>query len=286
MRIALTGSSGFIGKRVARCALEQGHAVWPFDREAAPAIDLTRVPLDFSGQDTIIHLAARADVRNNWNELHDIERDNVTATLRTLDAARKANVKSFVFVSTGAVYARAPGYVTEDTVVVASSPYAASKLAGEAYLQAYAERCGWNWYVVRLAACFGTGYHHGHVRDFVDQARDGNPVLTLDDGRTMRPAVHVDDVADILVSLADGSRYSGIYNVTGGLWSWRNTIEVMSDLCGSRVKFIAKQRPNGWIGDGHGATWDGAKLRAAGLTPKRRVVDGVIDAVRGLGWPS
>ncbi len=238
--------------------------------------------------DAVIHCAAHADVRHNWINVARIEQDNLIATLRVLEAARCGRVDTFVFVSTGAVYAAHDGPVDEDTVCRATSPYAASKLACEAYVQAYAEKCEWRWYILRPAACVGSGYHHGHIADFVRMAREGT-IYALDDGTVDRPAVHVEDVAETLVKLATGETDapSGIYNVTGGLWNWKRTVSLMGGMRAAPVNYEA---PNGivkgWLGGSQGATWDSMRLARYNLAPRRSIEQGVHDALRGLGWPT
>lgn len=275
MKVAVTGSAGFIGKHVVRVIYERGHEHRGFDRESG--VYLERDLYSFAGFDAVIHCAALADVRHNWEHvaLKNIQRDNVDATMCVLEAARQAeSVKTFVFVSSGAVYAEHHLTVDETTPCVASSPYAASKLAGEAYTQAYAIKCGWRWHCVRPAAVFGRGYHHGHIADFVAQARDTGKIHALDRGMT-RPAIHVEDLAESLATLALGGPTefdSGIVNESGGEWSWRDTAAVMG------IQATHELRDGGWVGDSKGASWQ----------PRhgRTIVSGVKDSLRSLGWPS
>lgn len=289
MKVAVTGSQGFIGTHVAGILGGREHDVAEIDRtqfglDLTSTTDARRISDQLFGAGAIIHCAAHADVRQNWFDegLRGVERDNVIATLRLLGLARWTLGRGlpFVFVSTGAVYAGCADYVAEGSIIRATSPYAASKLAGEAYVQAYAEKFGWRWYVVRPAACFGSGYHHGHVRDFVTQVHNTGRVHALDSGQVQRPAMHVEDLADALVELATGDHPSGIYNAAGGVWSWRNTIELMG-LAPDKV--TCEDRESGWVGDSKGATWDGTKL-ARIIAPKRKIADGVRDALTSCGW--
>lgn len=285
--IVVTGSAGFVGRHVYQLAGEvTGECPFGIDRASGAGYDLNVAPLDraLQGATAIIHCAAHADVRRNWDELGTIQRDNVDATMRLLQAASMIpTLRSFVFVSTGAVYAGAGGQRDEGDAVTATSPYAASKLAGEAYVQAYAERFGWRWCVTRPAACFGRGYHHGHVADFVAQARDRGTIHALDNGAVRKPAVHVEDLARVLVEAATNERGpSGVLNVVGGVWGWRDTVRMMG------VPFSCADRTTGWIGDSATATFDARRLRDAwpDVTPSRAIHHGVRDALDSLGWPA
>jgi nucleoside-diphosphate-sugar epimerase len=258
------------------------HDAVGFDRQGPNGVHLDRDLFSLAGCDAVIHCAAHADVRHNWedNALRYLQRDNIDATMCVLEAARKApTVRAFVFVSTGAVYAGARGYVTgHEPLPPCTSPYAASKLAGEAYVQAYALKCGWRWCAARPAACFGTGYHHGHVRDFVDMQRRRG-IHALDDGSVPRPGVHVEDVAEALVRMAVHDVASDSYDLAGGLWGWPDTLELMG------VQNVSwEDRKQGWIGDGSGAVWGGAQMINIIGKPARPIADGVRDALTSLGW--
>jgi nucleoside-diphosphate-sugar epimerase len=288
MRIAVTGHKGFIGGHVLAAARD--HDVWGLDRAGDPGVRLEEMRADaFSGEgvEAVIHLAAHADVRNNWDNLFTLNRDNIEATYRTLEAVRRCGtVKTFVFISTGAVYAGHEGGVTPDTVPIATSPYAATKLAGEAYVQAWAEKCEFRWFVLRPAACFGGGYHHGHIADFVRQMRLNGKIHALDDGRTARPGLHARDLAETCVKLVAEPDYpGGVYNLSSGLWGWRDTIEIMRRIGGGKaVPVTHEDRPSGWLGDGQGAHWTSQRLGRLGIEMLHDVEDGVRDALVGLGW--
>lgn len=281
MRIAVTGSEGFIGSHVVQALGD--HDVLPMDRKhPTHPIELTELDFDWfarEGTEAVVHLAAHADVRENWNQLGHIDRDNHQATHAILDGARYSpKCKTFVYVSTGAVYASNSGFVTEETPCIASSPYAASKLAGEAYVQAYATKCGWRWYVLRPAACFGSGYHHGHVADFVRMAKEDGKIHAVNRG-DRRPAVHVFDLTRAIVECATGDMPSGIYNVSGGIWGWRDTVTLM----GPKVPVTNDSKMRGWLGDSGGAHWESEKLRRY-IDIQHDVKDGVSDALTSLGW--
>lgn len=291
MKIAVTGSAGFVGSWVVEAALVRGHAVTGLDRiptKRYSGCELTLMqPARLADADAIIHCAAHADVRGNWEGrgFDQCLEDNLEATLRLLSCAQDTwTVGSFVFVSTGAVYAAYGDYdVSEADHCRATSPYAASKLSCEAYVQAYAERCGWRWYVLRPGACYGRGYHHGHIADFVGKFNAYGKISTI--GPSIdQPGVHVLDLAEALVSMATDDAPSGIYNVSAGDWSYVQTIGVMSEMLGSRVSWENDGRLQGWLGANRGAHMNSNKLATLGLNPKRSIESGVREALASLGW--
>src|SRR5271169_3503371 len=162
MNFLVTGGAGFIGSHVCERLLRDGHSVWAFDdlnsfydpqfkqrnlREIQSLAkpfefvhgDITdRAALDeiFSSVkfDQVIHLAARAGVRPSLVEPALYQRVNVEGTVNVLEAARTNGVKKIIIASSSSVYgvnSKVP-FSESDPIFSAISPYAASKLAGEA----------------------------------------------------------------------------------------------------------------------------------------------------------
>ncbi|WP_158222833.1 NAD-dependent epimerase/dehydratase family protein [Rhodopirellula sp. MGV] len=131
MRIALTGATGFLGRHLID-ELAPKHDLQAWHRgEKPPAAeapvlwimgqlgDATSTEALLRGVDAVIHsglhrvgesfLASGDDPIDYWNR-------NATGSLRLLEAARKANVKRFVFVSSGAVHDDVlPGHPLDET---------------------------------------------------------------------------------------------------------------------------------------------------------------------------
>lgn len=285
MRILVTGSSGFVGRHIVDTALRNGHTVYGLDRKpkvrAIPNVKCDLADIDsfiVPEVDCIIHAAAYADIRNNWErgEADKLFKDNVTATHNLLKcAADMGTVNKFVFVSTASVYdGGGPHY--ESFYAEARSPYAASKLAGEAYCQAFGVAHGWETSVVRLTMCVGEGYHHGHVVDFVRMI-DGGYVEAKDNGANRKDAVHVIDAAEAIVHVAQLPKDPrGVYNVASGeLWNWTDTVRVLGyDL----DKVVRADCDAGWVGDAVGLRVSTLRLLESGWSPKRKLEDGVREA--------
>lgn len=289
MHVLITGGCGFVGSHIVSSVSARRHRITVIDRVAMPCEGMLRMDLRdvgpdvFAGVDTIIHCAAHADISRNWVDgLLGVYQDNVEATWSLLKAAGTSKTaKRFVFVSTAAVYGGGGPHVEAETCI-ASSPYAASKLGGEAMVQAWAERHGWQWYCARLAGCVGTGYAHGHVADFVRMAKENGVINALDDGMQRKTMVHVKDASDALWLMANGQIDPGIYNVASDdVWSWRDTVAIMG---GVSVEYESKQ--GGWIGDPINLRVSNAKLRRAGWEPVRTIAQGVHEALGELGWDS
>ena len=161
--ILVTGMSGLIGG-AARKRLEPRARLTALNRSDVPGVTTVRADLSdldairpaFEGQDTVIHLAAKAGDRHTWEELRDT---NVIGARNVLEAARLAGCRRVVFASSGATVAgweREEPYraivegryddVPEDWVRIrhdmATRPngmYASTKVWGESLARHYAD---------------------------------------------------------------------------------------------------------------------------------------------------
>ena len=247
MRVMVTGGAGFIGSHVVDALLARGDEVHVVDNLAtgsrdnlASAAELHE--LDIRDQaleqlvarlrpDVIFHLAAQADVGTSV-ERPTFDADvNVVGTVRVLEAARTADAR-VVFSSTGgAIYGECERPATEHDEPQPSSPYAASKLAGEGYLATWNRLYGAGHVTCRFANVYGPRQmptlEGGVVAIFLDRMRDGQDTEIFGDGEQTRDFVYVGDVVAAMLAAA-ASPLGGIFNVGSGV---PTTIRELHRLC-------------------------------------------------------
>ncbi|MFN7696545.1 MAG: NAD-dependent epimerase/dehydratase family protein, partial [Deltaproteobacteria bacterium] len=156
--------------------------------------------------DAVSHQAAQTSVSVSTREPVRDAQVNVLGTLHLLEAAVRTGVAHLVFASTGgAIYGEvaAPAKATLETPQRPLSPYACSKLAGEAYLRRYAHDFPLKTTVLRYANVYGPRQDpHGEagvVAIFSQRLLAGEPIrvnarrLEGDEG-CVRDYVFVGDV--------------------------------------------------------------------------------------------
>jgi UDP-glucose 4-epimerase len=250
----VTGGAGFIGSHLAEALTAAGRTVRVLDdlstglaenlAHIAPtpelihgsATDAATVARAVVGCETVFHLAALASVAKSVEDPLASHAACATGTLNVLDAARRAGVRRVVYAGSASAYGGAsdPAGQDEDTPLVALSPYAAAKLAGEFYTQAFAHTYGLETVRLRFFNVFGPRQrpdspYSGVIAIFTALLSAGRAPTVHGDGLQSRDFVYVSDVAKALVLAADTAGVSGrVYNVgTGGSV---NLLELIAEL--------------------------------------------------------
>jgi UDP-glucose 4-epimerase len=238
-RCLVTGGGGFIGSHLTDALLALGRPVRVLDdfstgrRENVPAgvevvdgsvTDPAACARAADGCEVVFHLAALASVAKSVEDPPASHAVCATGTLHVLDAARKAGVRRVVYAGSASAYGGAsdPAGQDEDTPLVALSPYAAAKLAGEFYCQAFAATYGMETVRLRFFNVFGPRQradspYSGVIAIFAGALTAGRTPTVHGDGLQSRDFVYVSDVADALIRAADTPGVSGrVYNVGAG----------------------------------------------------------------------
>jgi UDP-glucose 4-epimerase len=154
------------------------------------------------GVDAIVHLAARAGIDDSVRDPLGTFEANVAWSVGLLDAARLAGVRRFVFASSNAAAGDHPPPSDERDLPHPLSPYGASKLAVEAYGQAYAATYGLAACALRFSNAYGPNSLHKRsvVAAWLRAAMNGQPIEINGDGTQTRDFVFVDDLASAVIA--------------------------------------------------------------------------------------
>jgi UDP-glucose 4-epimerase len=167
---------------------------------------------------------------------------NATGTLYVAQAARQAGAH-LVVASSSSVYGRNPVQPkAEDMPTMPASPYAASKLATEAYARAYQESFGVPTTVFRFFNVFGPLQAADHayaavIPAFIAAALRGEPVTVHGDGEQSRDFTYVATVAEVLARTAlDRLTSPGPVNLAWGTSTTLNElIAMLAEILGTPV---------------------------------------------------
>lgn len=148
--------------------------------------------------EAVIHLAAKAGVRNsilNPSEYFDI---NVNGTLTLLEAMSSNGIKNLVFASSSSVYGNQNGKLKEtDTCNEQISPYAVSKKTAELFNFSYHVNFKMNVINLRLFSVYGKNQRPDLViHKFFKQISQNKPIEIYGNGQTRRDYTYIDDVVE------------------------------------------------------------------------------------------
>lgn len=209
--VALTGATGFVGAHLCSELLRLGFRLRPMVRRSAglenevETGDLERCA-DLSGPlagvDSVVHLAARAHVLRDdaADPLGEYRKANVDATLRLAEAAARARVRRFVFISTvkvnGEATTAAPFTVSDRPMPV--DDYGATKLEAERGLADICRASGMEYCILRPPLVYGPGVR-GNFARLTGMILRGIP-LPLGSVRNRRSLISVYNLNDAIVA--------------------------------------------------------------------------------------
>ena len=303
MKCIVTGGAGFIGSNLADLLVEQGHEVVVIDSMVAGRVEnlegieskIKLVTIDlldsgwqkhFKGADRVYHIAADPDVRGSARKSYEVFENNVTATVRVLEAMKEYDVKEIVFTSTSTVYGEASVIPTPETYspMLPISIYGASKLACEAMISSYAATYGWHAWVYRFANIIGKRSTHGVIYDFVQKLR-ANPeeLEILGDGTQSKSYLSVEECVKAMVFAPTISHETfNFFNIGSEDWvTVKRIAELVADemqLPDVKFKFTGGDR--GWVGDVPKMQLSVDKLKSFGWNPGITSEDAVRAAIR------
>ena len=312
-QVFVTGAAGFIGSSLVDRLLADGVRVTGWDnfttgqeRFLAAALqhpkfrlvrgdnlDLPGLTRAIQGVDFVFHLAANADIKDGWQHPRKDLEQNTIATFNVLEAMRANGVRRIAFSSTGSTYGEATLIPTPEDAPfpVQTSLYAASKVAGETLISAYAEGGQLDEaYIFRFVSILGERYTHGHVFDFYRQlVAHPDRLQILGDGQQRKSYLYVQDCVDAVLHVTrahtarEARHRTQVYNL--GTAEYVRVVDSIGYICaalGLKPKLEYTGGDRGWIGDNPFIFLETKKIQATGWQPKLTIEQGIIKTLRWL----
>jgi dTDP-glucose 4,6-dehydratase len=233
MKLLVTGAAGFIGSTYVRL-VSSDHEVLVLDKLTyagrrenldgtgaklvVGAIEDPRVVRTvMEGCDAVVNFAAESHVDRSIADQEAFARTHVIGTGVLLDAVRELGVARFVQVSTDEVYGSiASGSFTETSPLDPSSPYSATKAAGDLLVSAHAHTHGVEAVICRGSNNYGPRqYPEKLIPLMVLNALHGDPLPVYGDGRQVRNWLFVEDFCRAIDLVLREGRPGEAYNAGG-----------------------------------------------------------------------
>lgn len=241
--ILLTGGAGFIGSHVTEALLGRGDTVVVLDNfddfytpevkranlagvtthdrfhliegDIRSAADLERA-FGAATYDAVIHLAARAGVRPSISDPALYADINATGTAKVVEHVSRHEVPHLVYGSSSSVYGSTTVVPFSETAAAdrPSSPYAATKRAGELLCYAHHELSGASATALRLFTVYGPRQRpEMAIHRFARLLSSGEEVVVFGDGSARRDFTYVDDIVAGIVAAVDRPQGYAVYNL-------------------------------------------------------------------------
>lgn len=314
MKILVTGAAGFIASNLIPRLLGRGDDVAGVDNfflgkreyvaehprftfHELDLLDLDRVVrlFDEFRPDRVWHLAANSDISYGTKYTDFDLKGGTLVTYNVLEAMRRTDVREILFSSSGAVYGEPTVMPTPEDYgpILPISLYAASKVACEGLITAFAHNYDIRAWIYRFGNVVGPNPTHGVIHDFVLRLRDDpSKLVVLGDGTQSKPYVYVEDTLDGMEFGAVNAReHVNVYNLAVDdqtsvreIADW--TIEALG-IDRGKIDVQYGDSPRGWRGDVPQVKLDTRRMTALGWTPKhssreavRRTIAEVVEQFR------
>ena len=201
-KILVIGGSGFLGSHVADALSDDGYQVTLFDHRPSPylredqkqivgdILDQAQIRECIEGQDMVFHFAGIADIDECDKKPVDTVKFNILGTTYVLEACREFGVKKLVFASSAYVYSNAGSF------------YRVSKQACENLIEAYRDKYGLKYVILRYGSLYGPrSDRRNSLYRMCEQALTEHKIIYGGTGDEKREFIHVFDASRMSVEV-------------------------------------------------------------------------------------
>lgn len=267
MKSIVTGGCGFIGSHLVDRLLQENHDVIVIDncstgrlenlehQKTNPKLKIVQVDIccyekilpHFKDTDWVFHMAALADIVPSIQNPSAYFHSNVDGTFSVLQAAKKENVKRFMYTASSSCYGIPDVFPTDELAEIRPEyPYALTKRMGEelvlhwgkVYDLPVVSLCLFNVYGPRSRT---SGTYGAVFGVFLGQKIAGKPYTIVGDGTQTRDFTYVKDVVDAFITAAKSNIVNERFNVgSENTYSVNKLVELLGGAKAEKV-FIPKR---------------------------------------------
>lgn len=241
MKSVVTGGAGFIGSNLVDQLVKKGHKVVILDnfstgklsnisRNSKKKVKIIKIDISlnksldkyFRGVNYVFHLAGLASFIPSIENPNKYFSSNVVGTFNVIQAAKKANVKKFIYTASASCYGVPDKFPTsENDKIKLMHPYAFTKWQAEELIMHWMKIYNFPAISLRLFNVYGprlsaSGPYRAVFGVFLAQKLANKSLTIVGNGKQTRDFVHVKDLVRVILKAASSKKIGKIYNVGGG----------------------------------------------------------------------
>jgi nucleoside-diphosphate-sugar epimerase len=262
MLYLVAGGAGFIGSNIVAALVSRGLKVRVLDNFSSGGRsnlagledrieliegdirDYWTVTNAMEGVNIVLHQAALPSVERSVDNPLTSNEVNINGTLNLLEAARRNQVKKFVYASSSSIYGDSPTLPKrEEMKPQPLSPYAITKLAGEQYCTTYHRIYGLPTVSLRYFNVFGprqnpNSQYAAVIPKFITQISRGEPPVIYGDGEQSRDFTYVSNVVEANLMACEAEEVAGeVINVAcGASFNLNQLVVLLNQIMGTDIQ--------------------------------------------------
>jgi nucleoside-diphosphate-sugar epimerase len=214
MNIVVTGSTGFVGKKLIPKLINKGHKILEITIEPEVSEKLYgnktekylisddqekfKSKLEAYRPDITVHLASFLSSEDDYQILQKLLNTNIHFYCRLLDALKNTNLKLFINTGTSAEYLYGDGFFAPAYL------YSATKIASRAFLDYYSKVYNFKQFTVVPYTIYGGKSSQKKIIDIIyDSINYPTTPIDLSPGDQVLDFIHVDDVTDFYIKILE-----------------------------------------------------------------------------------
>lgn len=235
MKYLITGGCGFIGSNYIRHILKKHRdcdilnidkLTYAGNMENVKGLDIQTKVMDIGDPaiyltiknykpDIIVNFAAQTHVDRSVRYPQEFLETDVVGLFNLVYHAMKLGVERFVHISTDEVYGPiSTGDAEEVMKLDPTSPYAASKAAGDLIMLSYVKTYNFPAIIIRPCNNYGPRqYPEKLIPMILTQLLQGKPILLHGEGKEIREWIYVEDCCRAINNIVEQGRVGEIYNL-------------------------------------------------------------------------
>lgn len=241
----------------------------------------------------IVNFAAQSEVGPSWENPHHWFQTNAVALTSLANLLKdKKYLKKYVHISSPEVYGTCEGFITEEAPVNPSTPYAASKAAGDLSLFTFYKNFNFPLVMVRATNVYGA---HQQLFKIIPRTaiyiKNNKKIGLHGGGVAVKSYIHIRDVSRGELLLMEQGRIGEIYHISPDQGvAVKDVVQTICDKLGASFHDMTEIAPER-LGQDKAYTIDSSKIRRElgwkpeisldqGIEQTVKWVDSYFDAIR------